>query len=380
MSKTASAAAIGLPISCPVEPLGRQATDLIRAMNAVQTAAFGKSDDERIDLDRVEAALTTRFYGIEHFATHLPAASGAGALFHLGLIGDRADTIENAVPEGSSGKDKARDAHHAIFRMLHSLRNFIESVTGDDATAVAGEFYLSRDLDPHRRVARGQGVAGRVACDDPILELIEAHRRAWDTLDAIDVDDAAWETANPAERAAWDAMITVEPATLAGAAALAKYVAQHPDAEVRDVGSRGIVPVLKSIASAMARFDRPPPPPATPVRAAAPDQELVALGRQMQKAYEAEQEAFRRNEGNNSALANIEIERLSESCEVLAYKIENRRATTLNGLLAKAQALMWRRDSDLFPMDKLPEKADTRAAVGLANDLLAMCHAPGDRA
>jgi hypothetical protein len=99
-----------------------------------------------------------------------------------------------------------------------------------DLTAVPDD----RPDDPASNVIVGSGVLAKAeaAANDPILAAIDAHRRAWAELSALDA--ARTEEAKNEERrlndvvdAAEDKLVEIVPTTIAGVTALLTYAAEH---------------------------------------------------------------------------------------------------------------------------------------------------------
>lgn len=110
-----------------------------------------------------------------------------------------------------------------------------------------------------------------------------------------------------------------------------------------------------------------------------PDAQLVDLGEMLRIAQEEERAVNRRWDGVSSPQGDAEIATASDRCRAIVELIEATCARSLAGLLAKARALAWCRQGDLFDAEDISEidfgqkrTTDTRIALGIANDLLAM--------
>ncbi len=151
------AAGSGLPKdqtrSGPVAALAREVKALSDAHNRLDdqvpqlAGAAGKENVAKM------TAIDDRRELIETQASHLLAQSGLGAILQIQLILNEAETMSSWVPAYSKGAKMCADRMKGIERMAYSLVSFIEATTGAHAEDASCDYYMSRDHNPHLRLA-----------------------------------------------------------------------------------------------------------------------------------------------------------------------------------------------------------------------------------
>lgn len=98
-----------------------------------------------------------------------------------------------------------------------------------------------------------------------------------------------------------------------------------------------------------------------------PDAELVALGREFDAAWAAEQEAF-------ASRDEVREDAAYEATRDVVNRIEAVVAASVAGLIVKARACSWCHDGEPFTPESFNQEASTdlRLAAGVIRDLLAI--------
>jgi hypothetical protein len=102
------------------------------------------------------------------------------------------------------------------------------------------------------------------------------------------------------------------------------------------------------------------------------DAELLALGAEFEKAWDAERETFQRFEDIDSDEADEATETAVNAVSVIADKIEKLQAHTLAGLKLKARVITWCRGDDELSDTSFNDQGttDVRFAASIVRDLL----------
>jgi hypothetical protein len=95
---------------------------------------------------------------------------------------------------------------------------------------------------------------------DPVFALIERHRKAYIEHSIIctmpDIREDELESARIADRSARDALANITPTSVAGAAALLRYVAEH--AVENEQGDSAMFRMLQNVADGLERLGGEP--------------------------------------------------------------------------------------------------------------------------
>lgn len=141
--------------ACPVAALADEARQLHRAYTAAEREIFTDENNVRLHAMR-DAAFAFRL-GFENRATFLRATSAKGAMFQLSLLASLIDDLESyAAPAPARADDWRPDATRAAVekanRLLYSVAGYLEAASGIDLKAAAGDFWMTRRLDPFEHV------------------------------------------------------------------------------------------------------------------------------------------------------------------------------------------------------------------------------------
>jgi uncharacterized protein (DUF1778 family) len=96
--------------------------------------------------DRLEMYLSDQRYALEAMAAQIQAGSLEGAMVQIMLAHAEADVMAASTEESSEASMRT------ISKLLYSALAAIEQATGVPREEVAGEAYLTRELDPHALV------------------------------------------------------------------------------------------------------------------------------------------------------------------------------------------------------------------------------------
>ena len=121
----------------PVAEIARQLVALFVAMDANDSAQFTAPPEEREELRRLVRAMGERMNAMEEAASHLRAASPAGALFQIMLAFEAVDFLHDLVPPAAEGQ--AAKLHGRIDRCLYSAMAALSAATGVDPSTVGSD-------------------------------------------------------------------------------------------------------------------------------------------------------------------------------------------------------------------------------------------------
>lgn len=135
----------------PVAEIAHQVVALFVASAAKDTESLTAGPERKEDLRRLILAIGERINAMEEAASHLRAASPAGALFQIMLAFEAVDFLHDLVPPTAEGQ--AAKLHARIDRCLYSAVAALAAATGADPAAVGGDWYMTPELDRSRKVA-----------------------------------------------------------------------------------------------------------------------------------------------------------------------------------------------------------------------------------
>lgn len=138
--------------ACPVAALAREARLVTAALHRNEEAQVGRQPHARIPLEQENKLLEDCRTVIEDDASLRPATSAEGVLFQVALVLDAANVLESYGQEGFSRQNEAQ--MRRIGRLVHSIAAFVERGAGLRREEVFGDWYLSRELDPHATVEK----------------------------------------------------------------------------------------------------------------------------------------------------------------------------------------------------------------------------------
>ena len=135
---------------CPVEALSRQANELIKAYDAADRAALTNVGVTGTELALWSDRITRSLDDVETQATELKAASATGTLFKVHLTAALADRVASWPYEGTVEYRAAQKDLIAILKLLYSIADYIETMSGSSLERACGEYYMPKRADPHR--------------------------------------------------------------------------------------------------------------------------------------------------------------------------------------------------------------------------------------
>ena len=138
--------------ACPVAALAAEARAVTAALdrNEDEQGRVGRRGSGMVRQERVNRLLEDRRGAIEEAAAQRRATSAEGALFQLALVLDAAGQIESYTKDRHSME--VERAYRQVAGLVHSVARFLEREAGLRREEVFGDWYLSRDLDPHAAV------------------------------------------------------------------------------------------------------------------------------------------------------------------------------------------------------------------------------------
>ena len=145
--------AISTPAAtCPVAEMAAELHRVIQASGRVEDAKVGVTGRAYHDLEAQEQALRDRQYALEDAASHEVAASWPGAMIQIMLLLNDFERVASYADPDYGGE--AGQLHRKASRLAYSLMTFMERTSGLNRDDFAGDFYISRDFDPHAQFER----------------------------------------------------------------------------------------------------------------------------------------------------------------------------------------------------------------------------------
>lgn len=144
-------------VSCQVAELAQEAQAVIDAHDHVE-----RMENPDLKRDLKITALTEKLDGIEMSASYLAAKSAIGAMFQLCLIDNFAELLGSVGPTDSDECREREESREAIRRMCYSVLAYISAESGENPDDACGEYFLSRELNPHQIIEAAISDATRV--------------------------------------------------------------------------------------------------------------------------------------------------------------------------------------------------------------------------
>ena len=138
--------------TCPVAEMAAELHRVIAAGNRIEDASLGVTGSRRIELDAQYRALEDRREALEEAASHEITRSWAGAMLQLMLLGSAADALSGLAFQEDD--PLTGDYERRIDGLAYSLMTFMERTSGLNREDFAGDYYMTREFDPHARFAQ----------------------------------------------------------------------------------------------------------------------------------------------------------------------------------------------------------------------------------
>ena len=138
--------------ACPVAAIAAELHRVLEASGRIDDAKVGVTGPAYNDLEAQEQALLDRQYALQDAASHQLAVSWPGAMIQLALLLSAVDSLASFAADREEHRVGELERHAS--RLAHSIMVFMERTSGLSRDDFAGDYYISRDLDPHARVQR----------------------------------------------------------------------------------------------------------------------------------------------------------------------------------------------------------------------------------
>lgn len=133
---------------CPVAALALTAKTLIDNHNRLDLLALSTRGPKCETIKRLRDDLGDQIFSVGDSASYLLARSGVGALFQIHLIRNLLEILVSPPDHGTAEDEVRRQASAAIDRMLYSIRDEVERITGDCAEDACSAYYMPKEHAP----------------------------------------------------------------------------------------------------------------------------------------------------------------------------------------------------------------------------------------
>lgn len=205
----------------------------------------------------------------------------------------------------------------------------------------------------------------RTPSPDPIFALIEAHRAAYEVLEALPFNSPSEPAADKNETAIADLLVSCRPATIAGAAALCRYILDEAPSLATHAPDGGAPLVLRTLAGALAACaDWRPPSRWDGGR----DLALLQLGLALEDAWARDRAAIRDLPVGEEGDAALKAQ-LDETAKIVNAMLALPAHTHI-GMMAKARAVLWCHSGNMDELRSQGDATNSRLAFSIVADLL----------